>query len=615
MNFFSAQQQARKRTKWLVLWFALGVLGTVGCLYVVANILSQWQVWGDWERMDWTGNPVALWTAVSGLVVIPLGSAFKLMQLSQGGAVVARDMGARPVDPGTREFAERQLLNVVEEMSIATGLPMPQVWVMDDEPSINAFAAGTEPSNAVVAVSRGCLQKLSRSELQGVVAHEFSHILNGDMRLNMRLIGWLFGLLMIAMLGRGLLSIFRHARVRSSGDNKNGGALVLALILTGVSLWLIGSLGVLFGRIIQAAVSRQREFLADASAVQFTRDPGGIAGALKKIARSQHQRIEAPKAGEAAHLFFSGAGGFLSGMLATHPPLVERIKAIEPSWDGDLRKGKSEEKLRSQKNVAPQGAVAAFSGVGEVASVDVPAAAVMRKAMKEQGKIRSVAEAKGLIYALIAVGEEVPSMQGGEDLSREERAALATWHQRCSQMSSTQKIAWMDLAMPLLRQMAWPEYEEFRDRLRAWMERDQQVTLFEWMLHHVIDRHLHVCFVRGDVTPMRWHDISQVEAAVADLMVCLCSLAEDNQTWTRFSEEYQRRYGRSLPQGTMEFRLLDRALRVLDEASPEVKRQVLDLGMWAMWSDGNANNSEIELLRAAADAIGAMLPPQSEAAT
>ncbi len=361
MNFFEAQYQARKRTRWLVLWFALGVLGTVATLYGAAIAITYY--------VGHVDQSFGFSIAAIGLVVILLGSFFKLIQLGQGGAVVARDVGARPVDPSTRDTAERRLLNVVEEMSIASGIPAPQVWVMDDEESINAFAAGTEPGNAVVAVSRGCLKELTRAELQGVVAHEFSHILNGDMRLNLRLTGWLFGLMMIAMLGRGILSILRHVRVRSSGDNKNSAGFLLAIVVSGAAVWLIGSVGVFFGRLIQAAVSRQREYLADASAVQFTRDPQGIAGALKKILVQQGGSLHAPRAAEAAHMFFSSPGSFLSGWLATHPPLSERIRLLDSSAVTSIAAAQNDrnDSPASDIPVTREWQSAALSGLGAAA--------------------------------------------------------------------------------------------------------------------------------------------------------------------------------------------------------------------------------------------------------
>lgn len=603
MNFFAAQSQARRRTKWLILWFALGVLGTVACLYVGAILASHWLGAQSSPQIQWTGNALALWTAVAGLVIIPLGSGFKLMQLSQGGSVVARDLGARLVDHATREFSERRLLNVVEEMSIASGIPMPQVWVMDDEPSINAFAAGTEPSNAVIGVSRGCLEKLTRAELQGVVAHEFSHILNGDMRLNLRLIGWLFGLLMIAMLGRGILSMLRHVRVRGSGDNKNGGGILLVLVLAGVCLWLIGSLGVLFGRIIQAAVSRQREYLADASAVQFTRDPSGIAGALKKIAQMPQQRMLAPRATEAAHLFFSGAvGDFFSGLLATHPPLVKRLAAIDASWEGGLRESG---KPAGQKNLTSSQQV----GISSLSPINLAAAAEMRDAMAARGAIATVAEAKGMLLALVSASESGRVAGGEIPWSGAEKIAWEYWYGQCREMSSAQKIAWMDLALPLLRHMSQQEYLQFRAMLKEWTERDQQVTLFEWMLHHAIQRHMMGCFEWADETPVRWHHMAQIEDAVAVLFACFCSLSADAQTWQRCASEYQRRIGRCLPQVPADFQNLSQALLMMEQASAEVKQQIIEFGQWLILSDGVQNDPEIELLRATADAIGAVLPP------
>jgi Zn-dependent protease with chaperone function len=315
MNFFAAQDDARRRTKWLVVYFALAIIGVILSVYGIVYIAMLY--------MGMTVNPwmpgVFTATALGTGGVMGTGSLFKTMQLNGGGAVVAKDLGARQIDPHTNDADERRLVNVVEEMAIASGLPVPGIWLMDDELAINAFAAGTEPGNAVVAVTRGCLQRLSRSELQGVVAHEFSHILNGDMKLNMRLMGLLFGVLMISMIGNMLFQALRFMRVRSSNSKNSGAGVVVVIVLAGVALMIVGSIGVFFGRLIQAAISRQREYLADASAVQFTRDPEGIAGALKKIGGQQDgARINAPKATEASHLFFATGECSATGLLLTH---------------------------------------------------------------------------------------------------------------------------------------------------------------------------------------------------------------------------------------------------------------------------------------------------------
>ena len=259
------------------------------------------------------------------LAVIFIGSAYKTNELSGGGSSVATLMGGRPVNPNTTDPNERKLLNVVEEMAIASGVPVPQVYVLNDERAINAFAAGHTTGDAAIGVTRGCIELLTRDQLQGVIGHEFSHILNGDMRLNLRLIGVIFGLLCIATIGRVLLS----ARSRSSRDNN-------ALPLIGLVLVLLGAIGVFFGRLIQAAVSRQREFLADASSVQFTRNPGGLSGALQKIGQYGFgSRLESEHAPDLCHMFFgNGVREPFFGLLATHPPIPDRIRAIDPAWDG-----------------------------------------------------------------------------------------------------------------------------------------------------------------------------------------------------------------------------------------------------------------------------------------
>ena len=337
----------------LVWWFILSVIGVIVVMYVLG--VSLWQFSSanpqgiyhatDTAQLVWWDPQMFAW--VSGLVggVILIGSWSKLAQLSAGGKVVAQSLGGRPVEPTTTDLSERRLLNVVEEMAIASGLPVPEVWIMDEEQGINAFAAGTDPTNAVVGVTRGTLDRLTRSELQGVVAHEFSHILNGDMKLNMRLMGWIFGLVMLSMLGRTMIEALRF--VRSSRDSKNGGGVVLAIVVAGLAVWLVGSVGVLFARMLQAAISRQREFLADASAVQFTRDPEGIAGALKKIGGfSEHGKISSPKAMEARHMFFASSG--FASLMATHPPLEKRILAIDPRWKGEMLKGKADPVLAEE---------------------------------------------------------------------------------------------------------------------------------------------------------------------------------------------------------------------------------------------------------------------------
>ncbi len=311
MDFFEQQDQARKKTKWLVLYFGLGIAGTIVATYSVIAATRFYIVSSDYDLQRQL--PVSLFdlelflptAAVVGLLIL-LASGYKMLQLQGGGRVVAQELGGREIAHGSRDRHERRLLNVVEEMSIASGVPVPSVYVMDGEDGINAFAAGRTTSDAVIGVTRGCMQKLTRDELQGVIAHEFSHILNGDMRLNMRLMGWLFGILFIALIGE---MCFRLAlRARWIGNDRSGAAAALVMLAAGAGVWLVGSLGGFFANLIKAAVSREREYLADASAVQFTRNPDGIGGALLRIGgHKRGSQVGAPMARDASHLFFGAA--------------------------------------------------------------------------------------------------------------------------------------------------------------------------------------------------------------------------------------------------------------------------------------------------------------------
>lgn len=331
MNFFEQQEHARRQTRKLVILFILAVIAIVVAVNVVLALLWSWTTTGyvlgmrDYPRGFFATNTVIVLAMIAG------GTLIEMLALREGGDAVARMAGGRLVSPSTTHPHERRLLNVVEEMALASGLACPRVYLLDQEQSINAFAAGYNQDQAVVAVTRGTLERLNRDELQGVVAHEFSHILNGDMRLNIRLIGLLFGIQMLAGFGQHLMNFGAYAP-RSRDDRGNQARMVL--LLTGVALFVIGYIGVFFGRLIKSAVSRQREYLADASAVQFTRNPDGIGGALRKIgglSRSVHpgSRIDHPNAEQLSHLFLGAPRpNMLSGWLATHPPITERLQRI-----------------------------------------------------------------------------------------------------------------------------------------------------------------------------------------------------------------------------------------------------------------------------------------------
>jgi len=343
MDFFAQQDVARRRTAWLIFYFCLAVVGIVAAFYFVALAGMVVAHTMDDEAASWNPYLETLWhprlfirVALVTVGVILLGSLYKTWRLASGGKSVALMLGGRLVAPDTRDLAERRLLNVVEEMSLASGVPVPPVYVLDEEPSINAFAAGYQPADAVIGVSRGCLEYLNRDELQGVMAHEFSHLLNGDMRLNLRLTGVVYGILMIALAGFTLLRFMglRQRRSREGGTGWRPGIPWLGFVA--VAMLVIGSAGLFFARLIKSAISRQREYLADASAVQFTRLPAGLAGALKKIGgRPETSKMKHAHAEEVSHMFFGSMFGSRRWQLfATHPPLAERIRRIDPTFDG-----------------------------------------------------------------------------------------------------------------------------------------------------------------------------------------------------------------------------------------------------------------------------------------
>ncbi len=361
MDFFEAQDRARKSTWKLVGLYLLAVVMIIISVYVVLIWLLRFAGFMPYDASigDMLWQPVLLsYVAVILLIVIATGTTFRIFQLRKGGSAVAEMLGGRWVEPATRDPKERQLMNVVEEMAIASGLPVPDVYILDREESINAFAAGFGTADAAVGVTRGTLEKLNRDELQGVIAHEFSHIFNGDMRLNIRLIGILNGILLLHIMGMIILRSGAYSGMGRGGRSggRGGGSATLVIILLGLALIVIGYIGMLFGRMIQAAISRQREYLADAAAVQYTRNPSGIGDALRKIDRSMDGgKIQDGHAMEMSHLFFANSfHTALDRLYATHPPIADRIRAIDPAAAGaeDRRKQEQIRKRLEQDRIA-----------------------------------------------------------------------------------------------------------------------------------------------------------------------------------------------------------------------------------------------------------------------
>lgn len=635
MNFFRAQEQARVTSQWLIAWFSLAVIGVIASLYAVAVMAKTWlfPTCDSPAGSVWLDETLAVYIPPMAGSVIILASTYKLISLSAGGFVVARDLGGRAVDPSTTDPLERRLLNVVEEMAIASGMPAPEAWLLDHEDGINAFAAGTDPTNAVIGITRGCLERLNRDELQGVVAHEFSHILNGDMKLNMRLTGWIFGLMMISMIGRTLLESLRHVRFSNSKDSKSGGIVFLILAI-GASVWLIGSIGSFFARLMQAAVSRQREYLADASAVQFTRNPSGIANALKKIGGfNRHGVIQSSGASEARHLFFTSSDLLKLGF-ATHPPLENRIRALEPDWNGELLEaelltsGPQNPPSKAQGPVSlltgepmaeliPANASFALDSLAESSRCDPQVGKLIRaELLKANVGFRSKDEAKTLLYGLLlaqnGIGHEKALAMLAQGAGPETAEAARDWHMLLANRSSTEKLALVDISLPWLRRMSLQEARAFLELNRALVGADGEINLFEFMLERVLDRHVSVGLGLRPVAGMKYRELGELRHETAILLGTFAGQANAPAALNAAAIEYRQHTGSDLERlepAACTLDLLATALARFEMSTPLVKARVLRLCGLVVMADGLLGDGEAELLRAAADAIGAPVPP------
>ncbi len=623
MNFFEAQERARKSSRLLVWWFALAVIGVILVIYLCAIVAWQMSSYNSQgihvvtkaSDLAWWYPEFFLWTAVIVGSVILIGSLTKLSQLSGGGNIVAKKLGGRAVEPDTTNLYERRLLNVVEEMAIASGVPIPEVWIMDGESGINAFAAGTDPANAVIGVTRGTLERLNRAELQGVIAHEFSHILNGDMKLNIRLMGWIFGLVMISVVGRFLMESIRH--FRGSRDSKNSGGLILALLVGGLIIWAVGSVGVLFARMIQAAISRQREFLADASAVQFTRLPDGIAGALKKIGGfPEHGRIMAPAAAEARHMFFAGSS--LNSVMATHPSLEQRIKAIDPSWNGTMLEAnpvKSKQEFYGAMGFAGQveEEIVSDSTISMGEDLEVPELSKTHEFMGNEGGVLSKDQAKSLLLGLLVapnqsgfqIAKDVLSARGYD---ASQISQVTGWSEKMVQKSSMEKLSMVDLSLAWLRRMSADEAREFIALTQLLIEADGQIDMFEFMLQQVIRRHVEIGLGLVPVPKIRFRKLEEMEAEVMNVLSAFGKISGGEGVLGKAFQEYREHTSREPYQTEVGLGHVAEALAHMNASTPLVKQQILRLCSLVVIDDGNVNDAEMELLRATAEAIGAPIP-------
>ena len=646
MNFFEHQAAARGKTQRLLLLFVLAVVAVVMAINVA--VLFAFGLSAEPGDADAQAAlvPTLIATTLITLAVILLGSLFKTMSLREGGGAVARGLGGTLVPEDPRDFHLKRLRNVVEEMSIASGVPVPEIYVLDQESGINAFAAGHSPANAAIAVTRGALDRLSRDELQGVVAHEFSHVLNGDMRLNLRLMGLIFGLLVLGLTGRKVLE-----HMRFGGNRKEGNVLLLIAL----AVMILGYLGVFCGRMIKASISRQREYLADASAVQFTRLSHGLSGALMKIgAFSAGSKLTQTEGEEVSHMLFGDGVGY-SALTATHPPLVERIQRIDPHFDPKqlatlaLAEAKFDGVSGDTDPPAASALVSGFTGL----SVDAPAArsapalpaerltpptpqqvveqvanpaiahvdyaAAMRQSMPPilTAAAHMRERAIDLVLALLASREAPARALHLGEIEKRLGAARAEGTAELLEIAAAihpaQRLPLAQMALPALRRRPPSELRQLIDTIEALIHIDGRVDVFEYVLARITRQQL-----RENLDPShKLHGkgkLSEVRDAGSALLAILAHHGHSDPVNARHA--YLAGAAVLFPGNAQPYAIasdwlsqLDQSLPQLDGLMPAAKETLILALATTVSHDGRIVVEEAELFRLICSLLHCPLPP------
>ena len=607
MNFFRAQDEARGRTTKLVVLLVLAIMVLAGSFYVLAVLGKGYATHSE---IDWFQGDLFCLTSGLALVVILGGSLVRIAELSKGGGAIAERLGGRLVSGVTKDPAERRYLNVVQEMALAAGLPVPLCYVIDGDATINAFAAGNDPQDAAIGVTRGALDHLTRDELQGVIAHEFSHIGNGDMKLSLRIIGAVAGLTALAQLG------YIFFRLAGSVRGKNSAPIALGMIVTGLVVLIVGSGGIFFAKVIQASVSRQREYLADASAVQFTRNPLGLASALKKIAGMSGAKREASASElESQHLFFASSGGFMEFLFSTHPPINERIRLIDPAFDGIIPD------VVPVQVVAPE-PVAGFAPASRVAPPPlptetraVPSDLQIQDSLGFRGQIsaelrtasQDPVSAMGLVLGLIlrrdsalrgAQLEKARGLAGGEVVREAER-----FESLLRSLPAGSRVPLLDLSMPALRQLSSEQEGLFRlaiEKVGYDAEDGLIVLLIQASMRRYLSKEKNPASRAGNLP-----------------LACGLVLSAVVRTSSESPEAKARAYGLGtgvlglhglsaslLDSEQIDLQKVDEALAVIAGQSVYDRRKFVRACGVAMLNDRKAEEAEIEIVRAVGDSLG-----------
>ncbi len=633
MNFFQEQARSRQHTFWLVIIFIIAVLVLIGVtilfviglyLYIneipLANFLNA--------PFVYVGPRIYYGVIITVIGVVAGGSLFKYLSLASGGKNVAIALGGRQLNRNSADAKEKMLLNVVDEMAIASGISTPTVYILDEN-AINAFAAGLTLDDAVIGITTGAVEKLDREELQGVIAHEFSHIFNGDMRLNLQLTATLHGILLIGLIGRFILrSMSRsssHSSRSSSNKKGNGGLYILVL---GLGLFVIGYAGTFFGSIIKANVSRKREYLADATAVQYTRYPRGISGALKKIAYYS-SRLDAPAAATYSHLYFAeGIRTMFSSLMATHPPLEERIRRIEPRWSGRFQnyeqhkvpepeapEPKPEKEDKKERFV--QGAIAAaMMRVGQIKEEAVEQVEVEIKALdaKVLERLNDPLGAQAVLLSLLYNPDHKEALftkvkEENPYLLLEFANLLKEGHTELKQQSALI----VALSLNALKSLSIEQYQRFMTIVQTFITADQHVSLFEWSLQYIIQRPLEMHLGIKKVPKSRYTHLGAIKEEVEVLLSMLAQAQYENEDQAKESFDKSKQAIRA---GALQYRLREtisheafvHAVQAIEMAKPAISERIFEGVLYSIKIDGKVSQAENAFVHAIAQLIQVPLP-------
>lgn len=603
MDFFARQDQARRKTWLLILYFLIAIAGTVFVVNVIVDVALRFlfmysdvtTAGASLHTRVWPAGDTWVYVSLVTVLIILSGSLYRLLSLADGGVAVALLVGATPLTVNSKNSADKTLTNVVEEMAIASGMPVPQLFVLESETAINAFVAGFRPTESVMVVTRGALEQLDRDELQGVVGHEFSHILNGDMRINLRLLAILAGILLIGKIGELLMR----------GAKEGGGRGTVFLLMFGLALFIVGYTGLFFGRVIKAAISRQREYLADAAAIQFTRQPRGLSGALYKIQNTAAGTgLVNAYAEDLSHMCFAESMR-VSRWLATHPPLELRIQAIDPAYLGTQRAKKI---IASRQSAVAPGAMvgepiqALSASVGNISEPQLVQAVALHAAMPSVlvQHLHATEGATRVVYALLDAKNLPDTIQQSVNRLREITGKL----------DRRMRLPMIDMALPQLKLMDARQRQTFIKTLETIIRADQRYTLNEFVILTILKQHLAPNAGRADV--VKYHSFKPLLEDVRMLlsMMVLCS----GQTAQRKQAAWQRAIrifthaDISMYETSVRPLQISQALEKIRETPMLLRKNFIDVCADLIMDDGIIMPAEAELLRAICESIDCPMP-------